>query len=79
MTVVEARVYVRRRYEWVIPASTEIVFVGDLRDAISMAAAKYQEATGDFPQIPNTEDWLRVDWTKNALTFWFEMNEEVGK
>lgn len=79
MTVVESRVYVRRRFVWVIPASTEIVLVGDLRDAISMAVAKYQEATGDFPQIPNTENWLRVDWTEDALTFWFEMNEEVGK
>lgn len=72
MTGIEAREYRRHGYQWVIPGRPNSALIGDIRNVIAAAAAKYEELTGDRS---TGGDWLRVAWDAEQLTFWFEIDE----
>ncbi|MGW4325418.1 hypothetical protein ACWEKR_05950 [Nocardia sp. NPDC004573] len=75
MTAVTSRVLTSTVYEWVVPTqSFGYGVIGEVRDAIAMAAHKYVELTGD-PKSTDYDDWLRVTPRDEDVVFWFEWRE----
>jgi cell division septal protein FtsQ len=72
---VTSRVLTSKIYEWTVP--TGLVgygVIGEVRDALAMAATKYVELTGD-PNSTNYDDWLKVNARDKDIVFWFEWRE----
>ncbi|MEV0031399.1 hypothetical protein [Nocardia sp. NPDC050793] len=75
MTAVVSRVVTSTVYEWVVPVpyGTGAV-VGEVRDAVAMAASRYEELTGDS-KATSYDDWLLIRVTDEEIVFWFERRE----
>ncbi|MFE7799054.1 hypothetical protein [Nocardia sp. NPDC057440] len=71
MTNVMANESVKRVYRWVLEGPHAVV--GDVRDALTAAAAKYEEVTGKSTSF---DDWLRVTWGDEFLIFSFEVDDD---
>lgn len=77
MTAVTSRVLTSTVYEWIVPTGTfGHAVVGEVHDALAMAASKYVELTGD-PKSTSYDDWLRVTPRDEDIVFWFEWRKEV--
>jgi hypothetical protein len=77
MTTVVSSEHTRRRYQWTVPAPyPRGAVIGDVQDAIGMAASTYEAVTGGRT---TSDDWLRVDVGDEEVVFWFEVDEEPGK
>ncbi|WP_280320120.1 hypothetical protein [Nocardia wallacei] len=77
MTTVQSGESIRRRYEWIVPVPYERgAVVGEVQDAMAMAATVYKTVTGGSTSY---DDWLRVSVTDESVVFWFEVDEEPGK
>lgn len=75
MNAVTSRVLTSTVYEWTVPTEPfGYAHIGDVRDAIAMAATKYQELTGNAKST-NYDDWLKVTPRDGDLVFWFGWRE----
>ncbi|MEV6555920.1 hypothetical protein AB0M22_09400 [Nocardia sp. NPDC051756] len=75
MTNVTSRVLTSTVYEWIVPTEQfNYAVVGEIRDAIAMAASRHVELTGD-PKKPDYDDWLKVTVRDYDIVFWFEWRE----
>lgn len=66
MTRVERRETTRIRHEYIVPAPGVI---GDVQDAIAMAAAESKEKYGVHP---SSDDWLAVTSDDEHIIFYWE-------
>lgn len=75
MTTVSSE-HTRRRYEWIVPVPyVRGAVVGDVQNAMAMAANVYKTVTGGSTSY---DDWLRVSVTDESVVFWFEVDEQPG-
>lgn len=76
MTTVQSGESIRRRYEWIVPAKwPQGAVVGDIQDALAMAAAEFERV---HSYKPTSDDWLRMEVGDEQVTFWFEVDEQPG-
>lgn len=74
MTAVTSRVLTSNIYEWTVPTERfGYAVVGEIRDAIAMAASAYTTLTGNGA---DHDDWLKVTPRDEEIVFWFEHREE---
>lgn len=75
MTNVTSRVLTSTIYEWIVPAEHfGYAVVGEVHDALAMAAHKYKELNGR-DTFPTSDDWLKVSPRDYDIVFWFEHRE----
>lgn len=75
MTTVTSGEYTRRRYQWTVPVPFgRGAVIGDVQDAIGMAASTYESVTGGRT---SSDDWLRIAVGDEEVAFWFEVDEQA--
>lgn len=75
MSDVTSQVLTSTIYEWIVPTERfHYAVVGEVHDALAMAATKYVELTGD-PRSTSYDDWLKVSPRDEDIVFWFEWRE----
>lgn len=76
MTTVTSGEFTRRRHQWTVPAPwPRGAVIGDVQDAIGMAATAFEQI---HAYTPRSDDWLRMDVGDEEVIFWFEVDETPG-
>lgn len=76
MTQVVARILTSTIYEWIVPTEQfGYGVIGEVRDAMAMAANQYIALKGERADI-SCDDWLKISVRDYDIVFWFEHRAE---